>query len=277
MPPTQSEWQPRKAYVGLRAPAAAALRTYLLDADDELADQFDVRTRLSVRQGTTVRVLEADTGDCDMRSALAMVRDGYGLLILDGVVAYETRVGERVACELIGAGDLLQFGRERDEEMLARHDSWRILMAVRLGLLDGEFVERVRPWPQITQALLRRVGRRAGDIDALRAITCHPRLEVRLDLLFWHLAGRWGRVEPAGIRLPLPLTHRLLGELVAAERPSISHALSRLSHAGLVIGSTGDWHLVGTPQDHHEALSDHALRHDAATDSGSVTQLRRQN
>ena len=47
-------------------------------------------------------------------------------------------------------------------------------------------------------------------------------------LLLWHLAARWGRVEPAGIRVSLPLTHRLLGQLVAAERPSISHALARL-------------------------------------------------
>ena len=31
-----------------------------------------------------------------------------------------------------------------------------------------------------------------------------PRLEVRLALLLWHLAARWGRVEPGGIRLSLP-------------------------------------------------------------------------
>ena len=32
------------------------------------------------------------------------------------------------------------------------------------------FAERVRPWPQIAQALLRRAGKRAGDLDVLRAI-----------------------------------------------------------------------------------------------------------
>ena len=58
-------------------------------------------------------------------------------------------------------------------------------------------------------------------------------------LLLWHLAGRWGRVEPTGFRLCLPLTHRLLGRLVAAERPSISHALRRLSEAGIVTGTAG--------------------------------------
>src|SRR5207245_9485797 len=83
---------------------------------------------------------------------------------------------------------------------------------------------------------------------------CQPKLEVRLVLLLWHLAARWGRVEPAGLRLSLPLTHRMLGQLVAAERPSISHALARLSHAGIVTGTAGDWHLHGDLDAHVEAL-----------------------
>ena len=113
-----------------------------------------------------------------------------------------------------------------------------------------EFAERVRPWPQIAERAVppRRAARRPT-LDVLRAISCQPRLEVRLVLLLWHLAARWGRVEPTGIRLSLPLTHRLLGQLVAAERPSISHALRRLSEAGLVTGTAGDWHLHGTVRD----------------------------
>ncbi|HWF26264.1 MAG TPA: helix-turn-helix domain-containing protein, partial [Solirubrobacteraceae bacterium] len=70
----------------------------------------------------------------------------------------------------------------------------------------------------------------------------------------WHLAARWGRVEPGGIRVSLPLTHRMLGQLIGAERPSISHALGRLAHAGVVTGTAGDWHLHGTVADHLEAL-----------------------
>jgi hypothetical protein len=52
----------------------------------------------------------------------------------------------------------------------------------------------------------------------------------------------------------LPLTHRLLGQLVAAERPSISHALGRLADAGLVSGAAGDWHLHGNLDAHLESL-----------------------
>ncbi|MGH2871598.1 MAG: helix-turn-helix domain-containing protein [Solirubrobacteraceae bacterium] len=248
-----SELQERRDAALLR-PAATALHVYLLDADDDLAEQFEIRTRLAARQGTTVRVMTAEVGDCDLRAILEGVRNGFGLLVLDGLLACETHVGQRTATELVGAGDLVQALGERTDAMLERTDSWRVLWPTRFGLLDSEFTERVHPWPQIAQALLRRASRRTADIDTLRAISCHPRLEVRLDLVFWHLAARWGRVEPSGIRLTLPLTHRLLGQLVAAERPSISHALARLSQAGLVTGAPGDWHLVGTHEDHLASL-----------------------
>ena len=58
----------------------------------------------------------------------------------------------------------------------------------------------------------------------------------------------------------LPLTHRLLGQLVAAERPSISHALARLADAGLVSGTAGDWHLHGTLDAHLETLIERTTR-----------------
>jgi hypothetical protein len=230
------------------------LYAYVLDADDDLADEFDVRVRIAARQLATARVLDAVVGACDLAPLLAILGRGPGLLILDGLVAVETRVGDRTATELIGTGDILQPPLSHVDELLEHSDGWRVLLATRFALLDAEFAERVRPWPQISQVLLRRANRRTAEVDMLRAITSQPRLEVRLSLLLWHLATRWGRVEPGGIRLSLPLTHRLLGQLVAAERPSISHALARLAHSGLVTGAAGDWHLRGSLEDHLESL-----------------------
>jgi CRP/FNR family transcriptional regulator, cyclic AMP receptor protein len=226
----------------------------VLDADDDLAEEFDVRARIAARQLATARVLEADIGECDLEPWFGAVGRGPGLLVLDGLIAFDTRIGNRTATELIGAGDLLQPPSRRADEMLPQADTWRALWPTRFALLDSEFADRVRPWPQIIQVLLRRAGTRLTEVDALRAITCQPRLELRLVLLLWHLAARWGRVEPAGIRLTLPLTHRLLGQLVGAERPSISHALGRLAGAGLVTGAAGDLHLHGHLEDHLEAL-----------------------
>jgi CRP/FNR family transcriptional regulator, cyclic AMP receptor protein len=244
---------PRPA-LARRQAESTPLYTYVLDADTDLAEEFDLRSRVAARQLATARVLHAPVGDCDLAPWFDAVGQGPGLLILDGVVAFQTRVGDRTALELVGSGDLLQLPSQRADDLLERGDGWRVLVATRFALLDAAFADRVRPWPQIVQELLRRAGRRTADVDALRAITCQPRLEVRLVLLLWHLAARWGRVEPAGIRVTLPLTHRLLGQLVAAERPSVSHALARLGHAGLVTGTAGDLHLKGTLEEHLEAL-----------------------
>jgi CRP-like cAMP-binding protein len=222
---------------------------YLLDVDKDLADEFDQRMRIVVRRIASVPVFDAPLGDCDLRRWFDPTPESLGLLVLDGAIAFDVRVGTRTAAELVGAGDLLQPWSNGDEQLIERIPSWRVLLPTRIAVLDGAFTDRVRSWPQVTKALLRRVGRRARDLDVQRAIVCQPRLEVRLALLFWHLAERWGRVEPGGIHLSLPLTHSLLGRLAGAERPSVSHALARLADAGLVTGAAGHWHLHGSVDD----------------------------
>ena len=239
-----------------RRPGSRALYAYLLDLDDDLGQELEVRMRFSARQHTTARLLDADTGECELEAWFEAVGGGPGLLITDGLMAVETSVAGRTVTELLGRTDLLQPPEENDDDMIGGCATWRALSPTRLAILDADFLDRVRSWPPITHSLYRRVERRASDLSRLRAISCQPKLEVRLVLLLWHLASRWGRVEPAGIRLALPLTHRLMGQLVAAERPSISHALARLSQAGIVTGNAGDWHLHGSAYAHLEALTE---------------------
>jgi CRP-like cAMP-binding protein len=229
---------------------------YLLDLDDDLAQEFDLRMRLVARQTATVRVIDVPVGEQDASEWFAATERGFGALVVDGVLAGDTHVGDRIASELVGPGDLLQCSKTGLDDLLERACEWRALVPSKLALLDAAFTERVRAWPQVGNALLRRAGRRTDDLNLQRAIACQPRLEVRLTLLLWHLAARWGRVQPGGIRLPLPLTHRLLGRLVGAERPSVTHALARLSNAGLVTGHADEWHLHGTLDDHLAALAE---------------------
>jgi hypothetical protein len=225
---------------------------YLLDLDSDLADELDVRMRLVARPAATAVTFEADPGRLNLSEWLAAAAGGHGLLVLDGILAAHVRVGDRVAAELVGAGDLIQPPAREDDEIVACEVAWRALDSIRFALLDRGFAERVQPWPQITRALLRRAGRRARNLNVQRAIASQPRLEIRIALLLWHLASRWGKVEPGGIRLQIPLTHQLLGRLVGAERPSVSHALARLSHAGLITGHADEWHLHGSL---HEQLA----------------------
>jgi hypothetical protein len=232
---------------------------FLLDVDADLADEFDPRMRMVVRQIATVPVAEVEVGECQLWKRFSGAAQGPGLLILDGVIALDVHVGDRTATELVGGGDLLQPATTTEDDLIEHAEAWHVLVPARLAVLDAAFAERVRPWPQITHALLRRSARRARDLSVQRAIASHPRLEVRLTLLLWHLASRWGRVEPGGIRLTLPLTHRLLGQLAGAERPSVSHALARLADGGLVTGGGADWHLHGTSRDHFDWLAQHHL------------------
>ena len=227
---------------------------YLLDHDVDLAEVLDVRMRMVARSAATAVIFDADVGDLRLSEHLASASPGPGVLVLDGVLSVNVQVGDRIAAELLGPGDLVEPGQHEAEDLLACATEWRGLTPTRFALLDGDFAQRVRPWPQLMQALLRRVERRTRNLNVQRAIASQPRLEVRLALLLWHLAARWGRVEPGGIRLPLPLTHQLLGRLIGAERPSVSHALGRLARAGLVTGHGDEWHLHGRVEDQLGAM-----------------------
>ncbi len=218
----------------------------MLDLDPDLADELDPGSRRVARAAATALTFDVEAGSLDLAPWFEQAGEGPGLVVLDGVLALNARVGDRIASELIGSGDLLQPLWGGPERLLACQVDWRALLPMRFAVLDGAFSKRVRFWPQIGQALLRRAGRRVINLDLQRAIAAQPRLEVRLALLLWHLAGRWGKVEPGGVHLSLPLTHQLLGQLVGAERPSVSHALARLADGGFVTGHGDEWHLLGS-------------------------------
>lgn len=240
----QARWAPPSQPIARSSPYQ-----YLLDHDVDLAEALDVRMQRLARPAATAVVFDADTGEVRLAEQLAAARPGPGLLVLEGVLAVHVRVGDRVAAELLGPGDLVEPRPHDADDLVGCAVEWRGLVPTRFAVLDGGFTHRVRPWPQIMQALLSRVERRTGNLNVQRAIAFQPRLEVRLMLLLWHLASRWGRVELGGIRLPLPLTHQLLGHLIGAERPSVSHALGRLARSGMVTGHGDEWHLHGRVED----------------------------
>jgi CRP-like cAMP-binding protein len=93
-------------------------------------------------------------------------------------------------------------------------------------------------------------------------------VETRLLVLFWHLAERWGRVTPAGVVLPLGLTHQILGQLVGCRRASVTTALKEVVESGAAIRRPdGSGLLTGSPPDELSHLTWHngtAGRHAAA-------------
>ena len=118
---------PRTARPPQRQADSRSLYGYLLDLDDDLAEEFDIRSRVSARQLATVKLLEAEVGDGDLSNWFDVARGGMGLLVLEGMLAFEMRVGDRTTTELVGAGDLLQAPTGRGDELLEGLGTWKIL------------------------------------------------------------------------------------------------------------------------------------------------------
>jgi CRP-like cAMP-binding protein len=165
------------------------------------------------------------------------------MLVLDGLLVRQVEVGGLRCCELLGPGDLLRPWDEEDSgAMCGSEAAWRVLEPTRLALLDGAFACRACRWPTVTAELMQRTLRRSRSLSILLALTQARRADVRLRTLFWHLADRWGRVTPAGIVVPVNLTHRLIAQLTGLRRPSVSISLGELERSGEIVRlSKGSW------------------------------------
>jgi CRP/FNR family cyclic AMP-dependent transcriptional regulator len=117
-------------------------------------------------------------------------------------------------------------------------------------VLGDRFAAAIARWPALSSELLGRTVRRSQSLAMHLAITCLIGTDLRLHVLFWHLADRFGRVERDGVVVPLALTHETLGRLVRGRRQAISAALRTLAERDLVHRRTdGSWLLLGGPPD----------------------------
>lgn len=173
-----------------------------------------------------------------------------GLLVLDGLIVRQVLVAERRCGELVGPRAIMRpwddFGRTAP---LPFEVKWRVLEDTRLAILDRRFLVTIVRWPALIEAVMERTVERAHTLAFNVAIHTLQHVEVRLLVLFWHLADRFGRVRPEGIDIPLALSHADLAELVGAARPSVSTALKDLSEKGQVWRREGErtWMLAPDP------------------------------
>jgi CRP-like cAMP-binding protein len=119
-----------------------------------------------------------------------------------------------------------------------------------VALLDRRFALGTARWPEIQAALLDRAVTRARRAAFNVSVCGIVQLDVRLLVMMWHLADRWGRVTADGVLVPLRLSHELLAGVVGARRPSVTVALRRLREDGTLLRRPdGTWLLVGDPPD----------------------------
>lgn len=165
---------------------------------------------------------------------------GIGLLVLEGLFVREVRLAGGTSAELLGHGDVLRpWDDDRAGAPVPPQVCWRVLEPGRLALLDRPFTHSVCAFPEVVLELQSRLIRRNRWLACLLALSAVRRLEPRLLALLWHLADRWGSVGPAGVTCDLSLTHRTLGALVGAERPSVSRSMGRLQEAGAISPADG--------------------------------------
>ncbi|HEY5390271.1 MAG TPA: helix-turn-helix domain-containing protein [Solirubrobacteraceae bacterium] len=216
----------------------------LPDIEDSIAPQQLAAARRDLRAAV---VTLPDGASLESEWPRSML-DGAGLLVLDGLLLRRVGIDGRYGCELLSTGDLLRpWQREEAAASMAHRSGWRVLKRSRLAQLDIAFLRRAGAYPEVLGALVARCLRRSRSLAVNMAIVHHPRVETRVHMLLWHFADRWGTVRKDGVLLPVPLTHSLLADLVAAQRPTVSAAIGALQRDGSVERVDGGWLLHGSP------------------------------
>jgi CRP/FNR family transcriptional regulator, cyclic AMP receptor protein len=234
----------------------------LFDEDPDLLGPLDVEQAAVVRARALAPVAVLRAGDCEPWGFNSDSRSHLGVLVLDGLLTRNTMLFGRTTMELVGAGDIVRPWDDGDDASVPQTVSWTVHLPTRVALLDQRFAERVAPWPEIMRELVGRSVARSQRLARHLAILENPRVDARLLLLFWHLADGWGTVGPDGVTVPLHLTHKTLGRLIRAQRPSVTASLHELAERGLLTRreSDGAWQLHGDPGDQLDALLERAPR-----------------
>jgi hypothetical protein len=188
-----------------------------------------------------VRVVEVEDASA-LTDALAR-EDVAAVLVVQGLITSEIRLGERPCARLHGPGSLLSPQVEAGDVLESGEELSGA--AATVALVDRALVERAAAWPVIGYNLLARASDETRRLAIDHAIAQLPRAEDRLLYALWHLAERWGRVTRSGVDLPLRLTHETLGRLTGSKRPSVTLALGLLIEQGRIVrGGDGGMLLV---------------------------------
>jgi CRP/FNR family cyclic AMP-dependent transcriptional regulator len=227
----------------------------VLADDAELAQHLRGERLAAAVRECTARTIHLPAGPWTPPEQYENMRFGIGLLILDGLVVRRVGVAGRFGAELLGDGDMLRPWHQDDgSTTLPRTGRWRTLRPSRLAVLDSDFSLRVTRYPEVMSTLFGRALRRSRHIAVNMAIVQQPRIDLRLHMLFWELADRWGTVRQDGVHVPLYLTHSTLADLVAARRPTVTKALGELAERSTVMWTGEDWLLPGDPPDELHAV-----------------------
>jgi CRP/FNR family transcriptional regulator, cyclic AMP receptor protein len=203
----------------------------LLDAWPDLGDLLTPAERAAARQALVLRSQRAPKGQWMPGAEAGPVTC---LLVLDGLLIRDAVVGDVHAPELLGTGDVVHLAADATEDLLGTAVVWTTVDDARVAWIGASTFATLARWPALQSALIAQATQRSRRQAAFQAICHHVRCDARIVGLLWHLAERWGRVTPAGVIVPLRLTHDAIAAMIGAQRPTVSTALGALANQGVV-------------------------------------------
>lgn len=228
------------------APAGAESICQILREDPELGDELPPLQRARATEECIAPTMRLPRGNWDA-AAPGDLSGGIGLLVLNGLLLRRVGINGRFGGELLGDGDVLRPWQGADTQpTIARTTGWRVLEPTRLAILDRAAARRIARFPELTGRFVERALERSRNLSLGIAIIHHPRVELRIQMLLWHLADRWGHVRSDGIVIPIHIAHAHLADLLAAQRQTVTTAMSELARQGTIVPiGRGGWLLRG--------------------------------
>ena len=203
-------------------------RLALLDAVPALGDAIPAQDRELASRVLHVPVRHIECGTLELPARTGSDRP-FAVIVVSGIVLRETHLDGRAVAELLGPLDVIDTHEEDDAYLLPSRTEYVVRQPTTIALLDDRFVMAARRWPTLHEVLGAQRARQVRRATRQLAMMGLSRVEDRVTALFCDLADRWGRVTPEGIRIDMPLTHALIGELIGARRPTVTLALAQLA------------------------------------------------
>ena len=221
----------------------------LLEAQPDLGDGLSPEDEAQARRHVVALLDNVEVGPWDPSERYPEDPSFFGLLVVDGMIARDVELGGRRCSELLGPGDLLRPWDydEGNAASVPSASAWNVLEPTRVAVLDGRFARVACRYPELVAGLIGRTLRRSRWLAILLTISSMPRVDTRVQALFWHLADRWGHVTLDGVVVPVRLTHDMIGRLVGAHRPSVTTAISELTRTERISRLPHGWLLRGDP------------------------------
>lgn len=216
----------------------------LLEADPELGGQLSEYERELARR-LTVPAVRLGPGSSDLDRLLER-SDLFAALLLDGLVMHRMAVGGRQILRLLGPGDIIVHAWAPRTEILG-YTTKRAATFAHVALLGRPLVNAARHFPGLLVGLQLRLAEQHQRLAVQLGICQLPRVQDRVLTMLWLLAESWGKVTPQGTRLPLKLTHSAIGELIGAQRPTVSLAVRDLVDHEALLAQRDGWLLLGPP------------------------------